>query len=77
MQAKIIKHSQNWHVSGVQDMSKEQLDSVLDKITHELGFTPDLKIDIATKFGNFSCPGYDLDNSSVRKNLYMEVKNNE
>ena len=71
--ARIVKHRNNWFVSGIEGMTREELDSVLDKLAHEPNFTSELKVGISTRHGIFSCPGADLSNDSTRQNLYMEV----
>jgi len=68
----VKKHLGNWFVSGIEGMTRQELDSVLDKITHEQGFEPDLKVDISTGHGTFSCPGADLTNDSMRQNLFAQ-----
>jgi hypothetical protein len=69
----IRKHSGRWLVGGIENMSRNELNSCLDKLSHEQGFEPNLKIDVSTRNGIFGCLGADLGNDSVRQLIISQI----
>jgi len=71
MEAKITKHSQSWFVTGIEGMTQAELDSVLNQVSSQEGFTTDTRLRIATERGIVSCLGSDLDNDTFKQNLIL------